>query len=407
MSNDKENAGADSPEDRDAELLNSIESASEDSAVPGENKSGFGKLIGFLLLAVIIIVAGLAANGQLQSLYQILSGESAQSDSGKQSTPTASGSTDMQANQTNTAETGISSPDKAAGATPESASTESGTAKLSNAGSDNPAADSAIPESIEAGSTAASEHAGTAQTGSTADSSGDLNPDSQADALAKAAEQAQAVANMESRISALRDEVATAESSREQLQQELTRQQQQTLAAQLHWIADPSTRLSQLATAWKQVAAFEGLDEEKRQQATEASALAEQSSADLNGWHTSLSEWINTFAVPAGEDIIPKPDHPSLAWIANQFHLRRAPTSDSVKVAELRNQLQAIDHKLSEEQWPQDSEWRPLRQQLVKQAAINGHDGKLALPDSFAGLAAAVRKLHGTAENWLQGMGEQ
>ncbi len=178
------------------------------------------------------------------------------------------------------------------------------------------------------------------------------------------------------------------------------------LHVRLRWIADPAARLPQMQLAWEEIALLPGLSDEQRSVAVRMHQLARTDVAKLHQWRLAIRKWADTLIVPAHEDILPQPEHPWLAWIVGQFHLRQAPSLEARKLSALREQLFDAARLLILESWPAQGEWQALRARLLLEVRSHQADAaspvELGLPDDFTVIQNDILTLRKTARDWLE-----
>ena len=312
------------------------------SATPSEtteskekSSSGLAKFAGFVLLVLIIIGGGLAANGQLMPLLESLQSKLASQQSSE----------------------------------PAVVATEEESEPVYQ-----PAPQPAAPEAVtEAVNIAAS---------------------AEAEALLSTIEQ-------------LRGELQSMEASQKSLQNGLLEQQQMNLQVRLRWITDPASRAPQIQLAWEEISLLPGLSDAQRSQAESMQALARATVQSLRDWQASLHKWADALSTPVHEDIIPTPEHPWLAWITGQFHLRQAPTQEARRLGSLRERLLNASRSLTLESWPTDGEWQSLHAELLLQVKAMHADSSdsatdLGLPENFAAIQKDLNSLRESARLWSQ-----
>ncbi len=208
-----------------------------------------------------------------------------------------------------------------------------------------------------------------------------------------------AIANLSSELNQVAEEQKTLRAS-------LHEQQQINLQVRLRWISDPASRLPQIKLAWEEVALLGGLSAEQRAKAEEMHILARDTIQKLRQWQASMQKWADTLAVPAHKDILPKLEHPWLAWAIGQFHLRPAPSGEARHLTRLKSEIEDIISNLTVEIWPAENDWQQLRAQLMLQA--RSHQAKdstepveLNLPSSFKSIQSDINTLQQTAQQWL------
>lgn len=212
--------------------------------------------------------------------------------------------------------------------------------------------------------------------------------------------------SLQDTILQLRSELQEMETSQQNLRDSIREQQQQNLKARLHWITDPSSTLVQIQRAWKEISMLPSLNEEQRASAQAMHTLAQTSIQKLGNWKDAITRWTEELSTPIHEDVIPKPDHPWLAWITSQFHLRQAPSEEARKLNSLRNQLNKVSHQLNRESWPTDAAWQGLYAELLlhvkSMQSESGSAVELGLPDTFSILERDIVTLRQTAQLWSQ-----
>lgn len=307
-------------------------SATPSEATASEEKpsGGLAKFAGFILLVLIIIAGGLAANGQLVPLLETVQGKFASQQSPE----------------------------------PEVVTSES----------ENPPLYQPAPEP-EVAAVSSNE-----------------TPSTEAEVLLATIEQ-------------LRSQLQSMESSQRALQDGLIEQQKMNLQVRLRWITDPASRAPQIQLAWEEISLLPGLSSEQRSQAESMQSLARATVQSLRDWQASLQKWADALVTPAHEDIIPTPEHPWLAWITGQFHLRQAPTQEARRLGSLRERLLNASRVLTLEKWPSDGEWQSLHAELLLQVkAMHGQRSEsatdLGLPENFTAIQKDLHTLRESARLW-------
>ena len=225
-------------------------------------------------------------------------------------------------------------------------------------------------------------------------------------------EEAQETQTLLSTIEMLRSELQNMEASQRSLQQGLIEQQQMNLQVRLRWITDPASRAPQIKLAWEEISLLPGLSSEQRSTAEEMHALARSNVQKLQAWQAALTKWADALSTPVHEDILPQPEHPWLAWIVGQFHLRQAPSEESRRLTSLRQRLLDVSRALTLENWPSDGAWQSLHAELLLQAkamqgASDGDAIDLGLPENFSEIINNMTTLRDAARQWTQsGRGE-
>ncbi|GAV20449.1 hypothetical protein MMIC_P1414 [Mariprofundus micogutta] len=215
------------------------------------------------------------------------------------------------------------------------------------------------------------------------------------------------VEELQATINALRSEMQAMEESQSVLREKLLEQQQFNLQARLRWITDPASHLPQLQMAWEEIASMPELSAERRETAVAMQALAENSSQALLLWHDSLNKWSDSLAIPEQEDVLQEPEHPWLAWLVGQFHLRKAPSTEAKRLAGLSQRLSMAASQLGQEKLPNHADWQALRAELLlhvtsTQGQTDSSSVELGLPDDFSAIQADIQKLRDTAVQWVQ-----
>ena len=317
----------------EAEIVISA-SPSETTASEDKPSGGLAKFAGFIMLVLIIIGGGLAANGQLMPLLESLQAK-------------------FTSQQSSEPEVVVSEPENAPLYQP---------------------APQPEPEVVASSSKAAAS--------------------AEAEALISTIEQ-------------LRSELQSMEASQRSLQNGLIEQQKMNLQVRLRWITDPASRAPQIQLAWEEISLLPGLISEQRSQAESMQALARATVQSLRDWQASLQKWADALTTPVHEDIIPTPEHPWLAWISRQFHLRQAPTQEARRLGSLRERLLDASRSLTLEKWPSDGEWQSLHAELLLQVkALHWQSREtatdLGLPENFAAIRKDLHSLRESARLWSQ-----
>lgn len=200
-------------------------------------------------------------------------------------------------------------------------------------------------------------------------------------------------------MDALRAQIAALQQQLGEMQQNMLRQQRMLLNLRLRWIAEPSSRFPDMAMAWQEIALLPMLDEEKRTVAEKMHTLAEQDSMALMQLRKNLAHLAEQLAVPVYEDVLPKPEHPWLAWIVGQFHLRKAPDTDLLERSRLREDILGIQRQLMAEQWPEQEHWQRIRARLV----LLESSKHVAFPENFDVFRQHKNRMRLTAQQWMAG----
>ncbi len=200
-------------------------------------------------------------------------------------------------------------------------------------------------------------------------------------------------------MDALRAQIASLQQQLEDMQQGMLRQQRMQLELRLRWIADPASRLPDMAMAWQEIALLPMLDEERRGVAEKMHALAEQDSMKLMQLRKHLAQLAERLATPVYEDVLPRPEQAWLAWIVGQFHLRKAPDAELRERSSLREEILDIQGRLAAEQWPEQQHWQRIRARLV----LLDSDGQVAFPESFDVFRQHKLEMRQTAQQWMAG----
>ncbi len=206
-------------------------------------------------------------------------------------------------------------------------------------------------------------------------------------------------------IDGLRNEIGTMESSHRALRKQMHEQQQENLQARLRWITDPANRLPQLELAWSEISKLPDLSDNQRKTASQMHSMALKSTHAVQSWQVELNNWADKFALPEEKEITVKPEYPWLAWLAGQFHLRRAPTAEALKLAKLRDRLLESGRLLSLEKWPNQADWLILRNDLLLAASKlnNAQPVELGLPEDFSAMQRDIESIRSTAAKWAEG----
>lgn len=207
-------------------------------------------------------------------------------------------------------------------------------------------------------------------------------------------------------IDSLRTALWRMEESQQLLKQSLVEQQQMNLQVRLRWIADSGSRLPQMQLAWEEISLLPGLNEQQRQQAVEMHALARANVQRLKQWQGSLHKWAEALMTPVHENVLPQPEHAWLAWIVGQFQLRQAPSQETRMLADLRGRLLDAARQLTLQAWPNQAAWQRLHAELLLQITAMQKSAdetiiETGLPVDFAGIKLDIHMLRKTAEQWV------
>ncbi|ATX78690.1 hypothetical protein Ga0123461_0238 [Mariprofundus aestuarium] len=210
-----------------------------------------------------------------------------------------------------------------------------------------------------------------------------------------------------STIDQLRSELQSMEASQKSLRSGLLEQQRMNLQVRLRWITDPASRAAQIQLAWEEISLLPGLSDAERQKAEAMHALARSNVQKLHQWQASLNKWADALSTPVHADVMPKPEHPWLAWIVGQFHLRQAPSEEARRLSSLRERLLHVSRALMLENWPTDGEWQRLHAELLLHAQEMKADSSesaidLELPDDFSAIQEDMKTLRDSARLWTQ-----
>ena len=205
-------------------------------------------------------------------------------------------------------------------------------------------------------------------------------------------------------INSLSNELQRVRGDQAAMQAALMQEQRINLEARLRWITDSASHLPQLQLAWEEIALLPGLSQD--QQAETMLALAQKDSLLTRQWQMNLEKWANTLVTPTHENIIPKPEHPWLAWVAAQFSLSRAPSTEEEQLDGMRLTLLETSKRIALENWPDRQTWQTLRARLLlqlqqMQLAETGNTPELGLPENFDAIAKDIETLRETARQWL------
>ncbi|RMH59480.1 MAG: hypothetical protein D6678_07645 [Zetaproteobacteria bacterium] len=213
---------------------------------------------------------------------------------------------------------------------------------------------------------------------------------------------ADAVAELMRRIETLDQTLRELMRAQQSLRDALQTQQRMNLLLRLRWITEQDSTLPQIALAWQEIALLPGLSEEQHQQALALQQTARRDAERILKWRHTLGYWAEHLATPEQPDLIPRPEQPWLAWLARQFHLRRAAPMADQERHTLAHELRRAALALQLEQWPEQASWQRLRARLMLLAQEFGVE--LDLPDTFADIAQDKHKLKAAAQTWLQGV---
>jgi len=212
--------------------------------------------------------------------------------------------------------------------------------------------------------------------------------------------------NLRGELGQLGGELGQLSDDQQKLRSALHEQQLMNLQVRLRWVTDPAARLPQMKLAWEEISLLPGLSDDQRATAVQMHALAQSGVERLQKWRIAMKKWADALAVPAHEDILPQPEHPWLAWLMSQFHLRQAPNLEVRKLTDMRNRLLETSRLLILESWPEAGEWQSLRAELILQIKAHAKDQAapvdLGLPDSFSAIQQDIESLRQNAHDWLE-----
>jgi len=373
MSEKKENP--DNTADNQAEMVISASAADASSDSHSDKESSHkkstssrGKIITVIILIILIVAGALATNGQLQSLIESTKTNlaSLNENGTPETTPTAVPAAPEPDFQTEAAVEADPAPETIPEAEP--AIQPEATSKMATEPVTPPVSE---PPAIDAMATISSNE----------------------------------ISALLTTIDSLRGELSRMEESQYALRTGLSEQQHMNLQVRLRWITDPASRLPQIQLAWEEISLMVNLTAEQRATAEQMHVLARDSSRALRNWQDALVHWADALSVPTHEDILPQPEHPWLAWIVGQFHLRQAPTIEARRLASLRTQLLMVARQLSLESWPEQGAWQTLHAELLLQLkAMRKQDEsltvELGLPDNFEATQADINRIRKAAKVW-------
>lgn len=191
----------------------------------------------------------------------------------------------------------------------------------------------------------------------------------------------------------------------EALARSLAEVERMNLDVRLRWILDPASRLAQMRLAWEEISLLPGLKEDEREQARKLTGEAAEALEQIRAWRAELAQWAEALTTPVHADILPRPEHPWLAWIVGQFHLRPAPGKEERELARLKTALLDVERDLAIERFPDARRWRRLRAELLLRLEAMAREGRIAearlgLPDDFEEMKARIRAIREAAAAW-------
>ncbi len=202
--------------------------------------------------------------------------------------------------------------------------------------------------------------------------------------------------------------------------QQLQEQQSQTkqaqhqiesmqLHARLTWVTSPASHLPQMVLAWQEISLLPSLNETQRATAENMFTLAQQRVNQVAQWQQELAHISHMIQPNQRNNIISESlnddVNPWLAWLGQQFSLKRSQNQQEKEIANLRQQLSNIAQNMNMEDWPSGAAWTKLRAQL--QLYLVQHDKAsdnpvLQLPEDFDAIQDDIQTLRSTADDWLR-----
>ena len=205
--------------------------------------------------------------------------------------------------------------------------------------------------------------------------------------------------SLQEEIHRLQGELSSVQAEREQLTQQLKTSQVVEQRVWLSLLASPDTRLAQRAGMWDSLASLASLDESEQGKAREMAALLQQVRVQVTTLRVSLKQLAESIPEEIQADIIPKPENPYLAWLLSAFHLRPAPSSNTVQESDLRRQLLDTEHALSIEDWPEERAWHQLLKAVRDKLSDN-----LDLSKSMDDIRGGIDVSRKAASDWMEAL---
>ncbi|MDQ6993653.1 MAG: hypothetical protein Q9M31_09260 [Mariprofundus sp.] len=207
----------------------------------------------------------------------------------------------------------------------------------------------------------------------------------------------------------LKAELVRLQQLEQQLKSKLQYEQQHALQTnmqlQLQWLVAPSAKLSQIVRLWKAISLRPELNQQQRSEANQMYALAIRSQQQVHQWQQRMIKWAAVLVVPTAPELLPKPEHPWLAWVVGQFHLHKAVSMGRSQLSTVHNRLLDMARQLSFESWPDRKKWQTLYSDVISEAQHVERTTALpkqALPVNMDALQESLSRLHRTAMRWKQ-----
>ncbi|MDX8397773.1 MAG: hypothetical protein R8K49_05565 [Mariprofundaceae bacterium] len=219
----------------------------------------------------------------------------------------------------------------------------------------------------------------------------------------------QSIGQLTQKIDSLQTELKSLKQQQQLVQETQSNIEHLQLHARLAQIHDPSSHLAQIQRAWQEISLLPSLSPAQHQQAISMFKLAQHQIQQVQKWQQEINVIITSLQPSSYDNIIPNamPESPDawLQWIANQFSLKPAQSSQQLSLNRLKQNLLHIKQNMSLELWPHGTTWAQLRAQLQLHL-IASKDAKssstLTLPEDFSDIKQKLQTLRNTAQQWLK-----
>ena len=219
----------------------------------------------------------------------------------------------------------------------------------------------------------------------------------------------EAMDNLQQSISGMKAEFQQLQDQQTQTKQAQHQIESMQLHARLTWVTSPASHLPQMVLAWQEISLLPSLNETQRATAEKMFTLAQQRVNQVAQWQQELAHISHMIQPSQRNNIIPESlnhdANPWLAWLSQQFSLKRSQSQQEKEITRLRQQLSNIAQNMNLEDWPSGATWTKLRAQL--QLYLVQHDKAsdnpvLQLPENFDAIQNDIQTLRNTADDWLK-----
>ena len=219
----------------------------------------------------------------------------------------------------------------------------------------------------------------------------------------------EAINHLQRNISDMQAEFQQLQEHQSQTRQAQHQIENMQLHARLTWVTNPASHLPQMVLAWQEISLLPSLNETQRETAEKMFTLAQQRVNQVAQWQQELAHISHIIQPSQRNNIISESlnndVNPWLAWLGQQFSLKRSQNQQEKEIANLRQQLSNIAQNMNLENWPSGAAWTKLRAKL--QLYLVQHDKAsdnpvLQLPEDFDAIQDDIQTLRSTADDWLR-----